>query len=135
VICASPGYLRTHGVPQALTDIRGHRCIVGAAKGPPVVWLVRENGVEKRVTPPAVHQLSDGEAMVDAAVGGLGLAQLPVSMVRAQLERGLLEPVLRDYSTVPVDIHAVWPRQAQLSPRVRYVVDQLVAFAAQGQLS
>lgn len=134
VICASPEYLRTRGVPGTLADIRTHRCIVGAAKGPPVIWFVRENGAEKRVTPPGTHQFTDGEAMVDAAVGGLGLAQLPIFMVREHLEHGLLQPVLQDYSTVPVDIHAVWPRQAQLSPRVRYVVNQLVAFAAQGRL-
>jgi hypothetical protein len=29
----------------------------------------------------------------------------------------------------------VWPRQAHLSPRVRYVVDQLLAYAAKGRLN
>jgi DNA-binding transcriptional LysR family regulator len=135
VICAAPAYLRAHGEPRTLAEIRAHRCIVGSAKGPPLTWTVREAGVEKRITPPATHQLDDGEAMVDAAVGGLGLCQLPISLIRAHLERGALEAVLSDYSTVPVDVHAVWPRQAQLSPRVRYVVDQLVAHAAKGRLS
>jgi DNA-binding transcriptional LysR family regulator len=135
VICAAPAYLRAYGEPRTLADIRAHRCIVGSVKGPPLAWTVREAGVETRVTPPAMHQLSDGEAMVDAAVGGLGLCQLPISLVRTQLKQGVLEAVLRDYSTVPVGVHALWPRQAQLSPRVRYVVDQLVAYAARGGLS
>lgn len=29
VICASPDYLRRHGEPQTLADVRSHRCIVG----------------------------------------------------------------------------------------------------------
>jgi DNA-binding transcriptional LysR family regulator len=33
VICASPDYLRTHGEPQTLADVRAHRCIVGSLKG------------------------------------------------------------------------------------------------------
>jgi DNA-binding transcriptional LysR family regulator len=73
--------------------------------------------------------------MVEAAVGGLGLAQLPISLVRAPLASGLLKPVLQAYSPVGVDVHAVWPQQAHPSPRVRYVVDQLIAFAAKGRLN
>ena len=134
VICASPDYLRTHGEPQTLADVRAHRCIVGSLKGPPVVWFVNVGGAEKRFSPPATHRLSDGEAMVDAAVGGLGLAQLPVSLVRGPIANGSLRPVLQTFSAVGVDVHAVWPRQRHLSPRVRYVIDQLVAYAARGQL-
>lgn len=133
VICASPDYLRAMGEPASLADIGQHRCVVGSPKGPPLVWFVRDESGEKRITPPATHQLSDGEAMVDAAVSGLGLAQLPVSLVRSHLSDGRLRAVLQKYSGIGVDIHAVWPKRAQLSPRVRYVVDELVAYAAQGR--
>jgi DNA-binding transcriptional LysR family regulator len=135
VICASPAYLKSHGTPKTLADVRTHRCIVGSLKGPPLVWFVNVGGAEKRFKPPATHRLSDGEAMVDAAVGGLGLVQLPSSLVREALASGSLKPVLRDCSAVGVDVHAVWPRQRQLNPRVRYVVDQLVAHAARGRLN
>lgn len=135
VICASPAYLQTFGVPLSLADVRYHRCIVGSPKGPPTVWFVRDSGIDTRLTPPATHQMTDGEAMVDAAVGGMGLLQMPVSMVRDAIQQGLLAPVLTSYISVSVDIHAVWPRQAQLKPKVRYVVDQLIACSAKGRLS
>ena len=133
VICASPHYLQAMGEPTSLSDIRQHRCIVGCPKGPPMVWFVRDEGIEKRITPPATHQLSDGEAMVDAAVSGLGLVQFPISLVREQLKDGRLRAVLPSYAGTGVDVHAVWPKRAQLSPRVRYVVDELVAYAAKGK--
>lgn len=135
VICASPAYLRAMGEPLHLADVRQHRCIVGTLKGPPLVWAVQEDGTEKRFTPPATHQLTDGEAMVDAAVSGLGLGQFAISLVREHLQAGRLKAVLPTYSSAGVDIHAVWPKRAQLSPRVRYVVDQLVAYASQGRFS
>ncbi|WP_428001307.1 LysR family transcriptional regulator [Acidovorax sp.] len=135
VICASPGYLREHGEPTHLAEIAGHRCVVGALRGPPMVWLVRDQGVEKRITPPATHQISDGEAMVDAALQGLGLAQLPISMVRDQVGDGRLRLVLHQYAGSQIDIHAIWPQRAHLSPRVRYIVDGLVACAAQGRFN
>ena len=96
--------------------------------------VVREDGIVRRIAPPTSHQLNDGEAMVAAAAGGLGLCQAPISMVRDLIARGALKTVLETYSTVPVEIHALWPRQAHLSPRVRHVVDQFAAFAAQGRL-
>lgn len=135
VLCASPDYLRAMGEPTTLQDVRQHRCIVGTPKGPPLVWLVQDGDSEKRFTPPATHQLSDGEAMVEAAVSGLGLAQFPISLVRTHIDAGRLRVVLQKYSGVGVDIHAVWPKRAQLSPRVRYVVDALLAYAAQGRFN
>jgi DNA-binding transcriptional LysR family regulator len=133
VICASPKYLSAMGEPFSLPDVRRHRCIVGCPKGPPLVWVVRDDGAEKRFTPPPTHQMSDGDAMVDAAVSGLGLGQFPISMVREQLHDGRLRAVLQRFASIGVDIHAVWPKRAHLSPRVRYVVDELVAWATTGK--
>ncbi len=135
VICASPSYLRQHGTPQTLGDVEGHRCVVGMVNGPPLQWSVREDLTDRLFTPPATHQLSDGEAMVDAAVAGLGLVQLPISLLREKLAAGSLEPVLTSYADAGVEVNAVWPHRGQLSPRLRYVVDQLVTFAAQGRLN
>jgi DNA-binding transcriptional LysR family regulator len=78
--------------------------------------------------------MSDGQAMVDAAVAGLGLCQMPASLVRAHLRDGRLVSVLQDYTATPVEVHALWPKTVQLSPKVRYVVDQLRAAAARGLL-
>lgn len=95
---------------------------------------MREDGAVKTIAPPATHYLGDGDAMIQAAIGGFGICQMPISLVRADLASGALVPVLQDYSTVPIEVHAVWPKQAHLSPRVRYAVDQLLAFAARGRL-
>lgn len=134
VICASPAYLRERGTPKTLGDVSGHRCVVGTLNGPPLVWFVREGEAETKFTPPATHQLSDGEAMVDAAVAGLGLVQLPFSLVRDQLASGRLEEVLSECAGEGVEVHAVWPHRGQLSPRLRYVVDKLIECAEQGRL-
>ena len=134
VICASPAYIRAHGEPATLADVRAHRCVVGSIKGPPLVWFVSVSGVAKRFTPPATHRLSDGEAMVDAAIAGMGIAQLPASLVRRAIADGSLLPILQANSDVGVEVSAVWPKQRHLNPRVRYVVDQLVDYAARGRL-
>ena len=50
------------------------------------------------------------------------------------LKDGRLEAVLPDLSNVPVEVHLVWPKRRNHSPRVRYVVDSLSAFAAAERL-
>lgn len=135
VICASPVYLEQHGTPGTVEALRDHSCVVGSPKGPPLAWVVRQQGENRRILPPTTHQVSDGEALVEAVVAGLGLCQVPVSMVRDHLAHGRLVPVLAGCSTVPVEVHAVWPTRSHLSPRVRHVVDRLVAEAAAGTLS
>ncbi len=135
VICASPAYLQAHGTPTMLGDVVNHRCVVGTYNGPPVSWWVRDGAAEARFTPPATYQMSDAEAMIDAAVAGLGLVQLPISLVREKLRRGLLVEVLADCAGHGVEVHALWPQRGQRSPRLRHVIDHLIACAAQGRLS
>ncbi len=133
-IVASPAYLDRHGRPRNLADLQGHHGIVGMGKGPPLDWLVRDGEAVRRIVPLAMHQAGNGEAIVDLAVAGLGMCQMPMFMVRDALADGRLEAVLPDLSNVPVEVHMVWPRRQHLSPRVRYVVDQLLNFAAAGRL-
>lgn len=135
VICAAPEYLDAMDEPLTLEDIGQHRCIVGTPKGPPLVWMVEENDVQTRFTPPPTHQMTDGEAMVDAAVCGLGIGQFALFQVRDHLNAGRLKAILENYSCPGVDIHAVWPKRAQLSPRVRYVVDELGKQAQLGRFN
>jgi DNA-binding transcriptional LysR family regulator len=134
MICASPKYVVAHGRPQDLAALKTHRCIVGSGKGPPQSWLVRDGGSMKRISPPATHQIDDGEAIVDAALGGLGICQMPSSLLRHHIKSGTLVALLEEFSRVPVQVHALWPRRAQISPRLRYVVDQLVSRAKRGEL-
>lgn len=134
LICAAPSYLSEHGVPRSLADLGYHWNIVGMPKGPPVNWLVQDSGGTRRFTPAPTHQLSDGEAIIAAAVAGFGICQMPSSVLREHLDAGRLVSILGDLSHTSVDIHAVWARQGQLSPKVRYVVGQFVEYAASGAL-
>lgn len=135
VICAAPEYLDQAGTPLTLADIPGHRCVVGYRRGRPLAWHLSEGGRAIRLTPPASYQISDGEAMIDAALAGMGLCQMPLALLRADIEQGRLVTVLDDYTQGGIDVHAVWPRTAHLRPKVRHVVDTLVTLARQGRLN
>lgn len=61
---------------------------------------------------------SSGEAVVDLAVQGLGVAMLPSFVVAAPITEGRLVRVMSEWSGPPLEIHALWaarelPRKAR----------------------
>jgi DNA-binding transcriptional LysR family regulator len=134
VICASPSYLDAFGIPATPRDLNNHRGLVGTAKGPPRKWIIREDGLVKSVVPRQCHRLSDGGAIVEAAVTGFGICQMPISIVRKFLVSGELVPILVEYSAEPVEVHLLWPQQSYQSGRHRYVIDGIASWAARGGL-
>lgn len=125
-ICAAPGYLARYGSPANLDDLGSHHCIVGHRRGQPLAWRVKRGQETERFAPPSAHQIGDGEAMILAAVAGLGLCQMPRCLFQDDIDAGRLVEVLGDYEPEPVEVHAVWPKVAHLRPKVRFVVDELV---------
>lgn len=134
IICASPDYLVQHGPPESLDDLQKHCGIVGHRHGQPLSWRINPSGTPIRFSPPATHQLSDGVAMIEATLAGLGLCQMPASLFRQYLDEGRLVSVLDDLTQDLVDVHAVWPKVAHLQPKVRQVVDELIALGQAGAL-
>lgn len=133
VIVGSPGYLNAHVEPTTIDDLKRCACIVGYRRGQPLAWRVCIDGESRRFAPPPTHQISDGDSIVDAAIAGLGLCQMPVSLVRQHLESGALRAVLEDQSD-DVDVHAVWPRVVPLRSKLRHVIDELFKCAEDGRL-
>jgi DNA-binding transcriptional LysR family regulator len=133
LLCASPRYLQAHGAPQHPSDLQSHDCIVGYRRG--TTWsFIDEHDKIIRVTPPATHEVGDGDAIIAATIAGCGLSQMPASLVRKPIAEGAIVPVLGGYSKATVTVHAVWPRTRHLVRKVRAVVDELVAQADAGSL-
>lgn len=135
VICATPGYLNRHGPVETPEDLALHQGIVGFRRNQPISWILKEkSGQVKRYIPPATHEFADGDAMLAAVLAGCGLSQLPLWLVGTYLESGDLTEVLVDYAGGEMPISALWPKNRQLLPKIRYVVDMLVKAAEEGLL-
>ncbi|MYM63844.1 LysR family transcriptional regulator [Pseudomaricurvus sp. HS19] len=132
VICASPDYLATHGVPVSPAELMQHDCLIGSRAAGLASWPLRGGKGETLAQLIHVrHEFSDGDVMVSAALAGAGLSQLPTWLIHEHLATGALVPVLEEYVGVEMPIHAVWPRSRYLKPGQRVLIDALVADAAQ----
>lgn len=132
LICASPDYLHRHGAPVDAAELTRRDCIIGWRRTPRPGWLLKDaDGKPLRQEIHVRHELSDGEAMVQAVLAGAGLCQLPTWLIADHLASGALLPVLDQFAGAEMPIHALWPSSRYLQPRLRIVIDTLARLAAQ----
>jgi len=126
VCCASPAYLAKHGTPAVPADLAKHACLTyeyGPLRGQ---WrFVGRDGTEhlQRVGGP-LHA-NNGRMLAALAVEGAGLCYEPDFIVGPELASGRLVPLLADYATPDIPVHAAYPSRRHLSAKVRAFVDWL----------
>lgn len=120
-VCATPAYLNQYGVPRTLDDLSQHNCLLGTRD----YWHFVEDGTEKNLRVSGSIQYNSGYSLVDAALKGLGIVQLPDYYVQKYLASGALASLLDDYREPEESIWAIYPHNRQLSPKIRLLVDYL----------
>lgn len=128
VTVASPDYLARHGTPLAWNRLEGHGMVGfhSGARGAVLPLEFEIGGEAIEVALPARLVVDGAETPRVAALHGLGLAQMPRYFIAAELAAGRLVEVLADTPPRPMPIHVLWPRDRQLSLRLRVFVDWLV---------
>jgi DNA-binding transcriptional LysR family regulator len=128
ITCASPGYVDRFGLPASVEALDGHRMVGfrSSATGAllPLEFMV--GGTLRYATLPATVAVNGAESLVAAARLGLGLIQVPRYHVESDLERGTLVAILAEFPPSPTPVSLLYPRNRQLSPRVRVFIDWLV---------
>lgn len=125
-VCAAPAYLDKYGIPHSLSELHRHRCLLGSLG----YWHFNDVGKEKNVRVNGRLRYNSGYSLVDAALKGLGIVQLPDYYVRQHLASGALLSLLDNYREPDEGIWAVYPQNRHLSPKVRLLVDYLVEHLA-----
>lgn len=121
-LCAAPGYVVTHGTPAAPGDLTSHRCLIGTSD----TWMFDDgSGREVTVRPPARWRCNSGTAVLDAALRGFGIGQLPDYYVAEHIAAGRLVSLLPAHRPPNTAVWAVSPQRRHLSPKVRLVIAHL----------
>tara|TARA_R110002153_G_scaffold2340_3_gene11441 strand:+ start:3184 stop:4050 length:867 start_codon:yes stop_codon:yes gene_type:complete len=120
-VCASPAYLSKHGIPHSLSELNSHSCLLGTLD----YWRFRGSGKEKNIRVTGKLRYNSGFGLVDAALKGLGIVQLPDYYVQDHLQSGELITLLDNYREPDEGIWAIYPQNRHLSPKIRLLVDYL----------
>lgn len=121
-VVASPAYLARHGLPDHPNDLRDHECLLGTSP----TWHFVDHGQRLTVVPTGSWRCNSGTSVVEAALAGLGLCQLPQYYLSKCLADGTLLPVLEGFSDEPEPIWAVYPTRRIEVTRVRKLIEMLI---------
>jgi DNA-binding transcriptional LysR family regulator len=126
ILVASREFLDRNGRPSSPAELSQLQTLsYGSAQGPHVWKLVDpdDNEVQVRHEPTLI---ADDMTMIrQAAEGGLGIAQLPLSVCVNEIRQGLLEIVLPDHLAPLHEVQVVFPSRRGMLPAVRSFIDFL----------
>jgi DNA-binding transcriptional LysR family regulator len=125
-VVGSPDYLRRRPRPERIDDLRNHACLrLRRSNGSIAPWtfLNGNEAVEVIVSGPFIA--NDIPTMLDAAVDGLGLAQVPGPIAAGAVDAGKLVSVLEPFAPKAPGVFLYYPGSRQMMPKLRAFIDHV----------
>jgi DNA-binding transcriptional LysR family regulator len=125
VVCASPEYLRRHGLPRTPQDLLGHNCL--NTNDFAMNWEYKDpRGEPGSVRVSGRYACDNWEVLREWALAGLGVALKSTWDVRLHLEDGSLVSLCPGYTfDTDVAIYAVYPHRRFLPAKTRAFIEFL----------
>lgn len=123
VLCASPAYLASRGVPKELNDLVSHECIVYEGYTAADKWEFRFERTTQMVQVASRLTVNSAEAAVIAAIAGAGVARVLSDQIADALKSGTLVRLLQPFEPAPMPASLVYPRQRHVPLKLRAFLD------------
>ena len=127
VVCASPAFLKRHGVPRTPDDLKDLPafCFSGDRTAP--AWAFRVGKRTAAVRPSARLLVNSPELAMQGAIDSQGVTRVLSYQAAAALKAGQLRVILREFEPEPIPIHVIHREGKRAAARVRAFVDFAVA--------
>ncbi|PKG38126.1 LysR family transcriptional regulator [Psychromonas sp. Urea-02u-13] len=122
-VCASPAYIEQYGLPFSLSELDNHNCLSSSSS----LWAFNEQKKERNIRINGNISCNSGFALLDAAVKGIGLVQLPDYYVKDALKSGQLIECLSAYRAPLQGIWALYPNNRYLAVKVSLLIEFLAS--------
>lgn len=122
VVCATPEYLRCHGVPESPDDLGRHQIVGITAAWSACEWKFgAQSDIAVRVDP--VLSCNTNDAAIAAVESNMGMTRVPAYQIAAQLQSGELVIVLGRFEEPPIPVHVVYSERLHTPAKIRGFID------------
>lgn len=125
ILCASPNYIKDHGIPNKPSDLKKHKCLQYSLIKTSSLIFIDKNDKEHKVKLSAKMIANNGDFLRDMAIAGHGLLVTPTFISWKAVATGDLIPILTNYRLSQTNAYAVYPQTRYLSQRTRVLIDFL----------
>ncbi|WP_419421255.1 LysR family transcriptional regulator (plasmid) [Legionella sp. D16C41] len=124
ICCATPAYLKRHGIPKKPDMLKKHNCIIhqiNLYEGD--VWFFRQQDKNYFISVNGNLRLNNSALVLEAVLQGVGIAFLPRYFFQKFIDSTELVEVLTEFRATPMTVWLVYPRPKHLSLKHRVFVD------------
>lgn len=127
-LVASPDYIALNGEPKKLDDLNSHELLHYSHLSSGNHWRLRtKSGEERLIRSGGRLTINNGEALIQAAIDGVGICCSPNFIHHEALENGSLVELMPDQRPSPLGVYAVYPAGRFPQPKLRVFIDHLAA--------
>lgn len=126
IVCAAPSYLDQHGRPDTPDDLPDFDCITHTDQAD-AVWRFHGADGERAVRLRGHLRANAPRAVTELALGGMGIARLPLYQISEALTSGDLVPLFDNDPSDTYGLYALYPPNRFLTARIRALIDHLAA--------
>lgn len=123
VLCASPDYLDSHGIPQTPDDLFKHRIILARGLNPNNEMRFMRDGQTQTVKIQPILSVTDNDSAASAVMASLGITHLLSYQIAEPLKTGKLKIVLGEFESPAVPVHILHREGRHSSAKIRSFVD------------
>lgn len=132
LLCASPSYLASHGMPDKPEDLASHQCLSYAypvrseLRAPQPTWMLTGADGPVSVSIDGRMQIDNAEGLRRAALANMGIAMLPAIMAADDIRAGRLVEVLADQAPPARSLNLLYLRDRLMTPKLRTFIDFVI---------
>jgi len=126
IVVGSPRYLRKRKLPTDIEDLKGHACLrLRRANGAIASWSFASGNKQIEVILPGPLIANDFPTLLDGALQGMGLAQVPAPIAAAHIRAGKLVPMLERFSPTAPGVFLYYPHRHQALPKLKAFIEHV----------
>ena len=125
IACASPAFIARHGEPQVPEDLKRFPCLGFMSPFTEQVtqWQFQRGDEQYVHSVDGKVNIMNADALVEAAIAGVGIIYLLDISVNRALAAGQLQPLLTDWQTSVLPVSVLYSHTRHLSAKVRAFAD------------
>ncbi|KVS61789.1 LysR family transcriptional regulator [Burkholderia cepacia] len=128
VACASKEYLQRRGIPIHPGQLVEHAYVALTAQPSSTrEWsLMGPDGTRHALELRPTMVVNNIDALIQMLISGAGIGFAPAILVRQEIQNGILQEVLPEYSTPAFSVSVVYPSREHMPAKVRTFIDHML---------
>ncbi len=125
VICATPKYLKQHGIPKEPDDLLSHNCLVYSADPTSNRWPFQMKNTMEMTTVQGNLISANSTIIQNALLASSGVARLPNYVLAKDISNKKLIVLFAHYKKIETPIYAIYASNINIAPKIKSFISFL----------